>query len=365
MFNLQCSIFNLQFKKSVLQNMKDIDIIDTNDAVVEHSLPNEEEQDLLHELFLRHNNPCPDVDNEWQSFSQLLGEDKPMSNHYTLAWWLGGAVAACLAVLFVMSYHDNSNHPGGTEVLAAIDNDSNVTMRYGDEETQVVEDRVLAFGKGTARQDNKISSVVIKTPRGHECELTLSDGTTVWLNGESSLEFPQKFTGKERRVRMTGEAYFEVAKDARHPFIVDNDFFSTRVLGTSFLMRAYSQTDASVTLVEGSVNMRSADAHEYKLEPGMMAQLGANGFDVTNVDTYPVTQRRAGYLYFDNETLLNVMVELGRWYNRTVVFESEKAMQIRLHFVAERVQPIEEVVEALNEMDGFVVELSDTEITVK
>ena len=152
MFNLQSSTFNIQFKKSVLQNMKDIDIIDTNDAVVEHSLPNEEEQDLLHELFLRHNNPCPDVDNEWQSFSQLLGEDKPASYHYTLAWWLGGAVAACLAVLFVMSYHGNSNHPGGTEVLAAIDNDSNVTMRYGDEETQVVEDRVLAFGK--ARQQN-------------------------------------------------------------------------------------------------------------------------------------------------------------------------------------------------------------------
>ncbi|MGM9709698.1 MAG: FecR family protein [Prevotella sp.] len=345
--------------------MKDIDIIDTSDAVLDHSLPNEEEQDLLHELFLRHNNPCPDIDKEWQSFSPLLDEEKPTSHHYALACWLGGAVAACIAIMFVMSYHGNSSHPGGTEVLAAIENDSNVTMKCGDEEPHAVDNVVLAFGKGTARQGSKMSKVVIKTPRGHECELTLSDGTTVWLNGESSLEFPQKFTGKERRVRMTGEAYFEVAKDARHPFIVDNDFFSTRVLGTSFLMRTYSQTDASVTLVEGSVNMRSGGSHDYKLEPGMMAQLSANGFDVTNVDTYPVTQRRAGYLYFDNETLLNVMVELGRWYNKTVVFENEKVMQTRLHFVAERVQPIEEVVEALNEMDGFMVELSDTEITVK
>ena len=345
--------------------MEEISTFDLNETVPDSSLPNDTEQDLLHEFFLRRDNPCPNIDEEWQKFSQLIDNGKSSSHRYTPVWWLCGAVAACLAVMFVMSYHSNITHHSGKEVLAAIDNDSNVTMKRGDDEPLVVEENVVAFGKGSSLHGNNNSKVVIKTPRGHECELTLSDGTTVWLNGESSLEFPQSFTGKERRVRMTGEAYFDVAKDARHPFIVDNDFFSTRVLGTSFLMRAYSRNDASVTLVEGSVNMQSDDSREYRLQPGMMAQLGANGFDITSVDTYPVIQRRAGYLYFDNEPLLNIMVELGRWYNKTVVFENEAAMQIRLHFVAERVQTIEEVVEALNEMDGFVVELSDAEITVR
>lgn len=340
---------------------------DIDEETLLHGLPEAGEQALIHEAFLRLDNPEPDVDAEWKAFSSLIDGEEHSSSHRIWPIWLGVAVAVCAALLLIVLPGEEKDRQSGIEVLAAIDNDANVTLSCDNSTPQIVCDRQISFNnaKSVGKNVSSGAMVVMKTPRGHECELTLPDGTVVWLNGESTLEFPRQFTGRERRVRMSGEAYFDVTKDIRRPFVVENSYFTTRVLGTSFSMRAYSATDASVTLVEGCVSMRGADAQEHKLRPGQMAQYGAAGFEIAETDTYPVVQRRAGFFYFDNEPLLNVMIELGRWYNKAVVFENEKAMQTRLHFVAERVQPIEEVIEALNEMDGVHADLTDSEITIK
>ncbi len=109
----------------------------------------------------------------------------------------------------------------------------------------------------------------LKIPRGMNQQLTLTDGTKVWLNAESTLEYPETFEGKpNREVYLKGEAYFEVTKDTEHPFRVKTDALETLVLGTSFNVRAYSKEDTQVTLVEGSVKVSDKHQGELHLQPG-------------------------------------------------------------------------------------------------
>nr|WP_253942793.1 FecR family protein [Prevotella sp. PTAC] len=124
----------------------------------------------------------------------------------------------------------------------------------------------------------------MKTPRGECADVTLADGTRVWLNGESVLEFPNRFIGARREVRLSCEAYFDVAKDSCHPFIVTTDYYSVSVLGTSFSACAYSPSDAALVLAEWRVRMSSA-AHvgSLVLTPG-----ACNGYIVSSVG--PIAQ---------------------------------------------------------------------------
>jgi ferric-dicitrate binding protein FerR (iron transport regulator) len=108
----------------------------------------------------------------------------------------------------------------------------------------------------------------------------------VWLNAESHLEFPDRFTGDKREVRLQGEAYFEVKKDAKHPFIVYSDYLTTRVLGTAFDVRARSARDASVTLVTGRVLVKTQDADQV-LTPGQQASLAGSQLAVRQLTLTP------------------------------------------------------------------------------
>ena len=208
------------------------------------------------------------------------------------------------------------------------------------------------------------SVILMTTPRGKDCHLTLADGTRVWMNADSQLEFPEQFNGTRRTVRLHGEAYFEVAKDRRHPFVVETDYLTTTVLGTSFNVRAYSQNDASVALVEGSVSVKSG-RENMLLKPGQLVQVANGKLKAESVNTYGYTQRKDGYFYFTDDTMRGIMAELGRWYNKTVVFEEASDMDIRLHFVADRTQSLPQIINSLCEMDGVDIELGSDEIVVK
>ena len=130
----------------------------------------------------------------------------------------------------------------------------------------------------------------LRVPRGGEYSITLSDGTIVYLNSESELRYPVNFVGRDRRVYLSGEAYFDVVQDEAHPFIVDMGNSSVRVLGTSFDVRAYADEDEVLTtLVQGSVKF-SAGKEFVTLEPGKQAVLGKSGsIETREVDTYLYT----------------------------------------------------------------------------
>ncbi len=165
----------------------------------------------------------------------------------------------------------------------------------------------------------------LTNPRGSQVvSLTLTDGTRVWLNAASSLRYPVAFTGADRTVQITGEAYFEVATDAHHPFYVQKENTVVTVLGTAFNINAYSDEPAiRVTLVEGKVRVTAA-SQRHTLQPGQQATVtpGATGMEVTpNADLDQILAWKNGAINFNGLSLEQAMRQLERWYDIEVVYE--------------------------------------------
>jgi len=169
-------------------------------------------------------------------------------------------------------------------------------------------------------------------PQGGHYVLTLADGTIVTLNSESSIKFPTQFNDSVREVWMEGEAYFDVEHNPEKPFLVHASGMTTRVLGTQFDVRAYEEdADQSVTLVEGSVQLETAE-NKVRLKPGEQYYQDSKNLTagkVRQVDTYLYTSWIDGTMYFDDITLGELIVRLNRWYDFKYEFKDESLKQRR------------------------------------
>ena len=174
----------------------------------------------------------------------------------------------------------------------------------------------------------------LTTPRGNQYHLVLPDGTKVWLNAASSITYPTVFAGKERQVDINGEAYFEVAKNERQPFVVRQREITVQVLGTSFDANSYGDAAAGmITLLEGKLRVKKGTA-ESLLEPGQQAVLGtvAGGISIhRHPDIEAVMAWKNDSFGFHDADIRSVMQEVERWYNVQVVYEAT----ITRHFVAD------------------------------
>ena len=297
-----------------------------------HTLLNDPEcvaiaRDLLdsREALAHRHAPAPDVNAEWKSFKRRnVSIETPSQwnrNVKAIRWGASLLVAASLALLFLLRF----SAPSEYVVFEA---------------TQVVQVISMETNEGIH---------TLKIPRGMNKQLTLTDGTQVWLNAESTLEYPETFEGKpNREVYLKGEAYFEVTKNASQPFRVKTDALETLVLGTSFNVRAYSKEDTQVTLVEGSVKVSDKHQNELRLQPGEHTDQKLNKTKVEKADDYHSWAE--GMFYFDNTELVEIMRELGRWYNINIVFTNKEIMHDRLHFQANRKGTLEDALELLNTM---------------
>lgn len=168
---------------------------------------------------------------------------------------------------------------------------------------------------GNTASRNGFNSV--ETPRGRQFKLTLEDGTHVWLNAASSIRFPLAFTGKERRVEITGEVYFEVAKNKAKPFIVKTGDMQVEVLGTHFNVKAYAdEAEIKTTLVEGSVRISNGKTAGI-LKPGQQAQASGTGKLQINdhADIEEVLSWKNGRIAFTNAGLESIMRQVSKWYD--------------------------------------------------
>ncbi len=166
----------------------------------------------------------------------------------------------------------------------------------------------------------------MSVPRGGQYKLTLPDGTNVWLNAESSITYPTFFTGAKRRVTITGEAYFEVAKNPTMPFVVGYNEMEVQVLGTHFNIDAYPDDPLiRTTLLEGSVKLHKG-SNEVLISPGQQAGIGGEGrFKVSNVDVEEVVAWKNGYFHFTYADIESIMHQLARWYDIDVSYEGKIA----------------------------------------
>ncbi len=184
-------------------------------------------------------------------------------------------------------------------------------------------------GKPQSEIPNPTSEIeynTMTTPRGGQYHLTLADGTNVWLNAASSIKYPTSFPGAERRVEITGEAYFEVAHNAAKPFRVFSKGQTVEVLGTHFNISAYDdEPNTKTTLLEGSVRI-TADAQKAILKPGQQSQTGRAAGSIKiieNADTDQAIAWKNGYFQFDAESLGDIMRKAARWYDVDVVYTNK------------------------------------------
>ena len=179
---------------------------------------------------------------------------------------------------------------------------------------------------------NTLAWNTIATPRAGQYELILPDGTKVWLNAETKLRYPVRFDSAERRVELTGEAYFEVAHDKAKPFLVSTATQLITVLGTHFNINGYAdEDDVTTTLFEGSVKVANQTSGKTAmLVPGKQAIIlkGEGNIEVATAQLDKVMAWRNGYFVFDNEDIKDVMKVISRWYDVDVSFNLHKTVRL-------------------------------------
>ena len=209
----------------------------------------------------------------------------------------------------------------------------------------------------------------MRIPVGGFYQLALSDGSKVWLNSMTELRFPVTFTGEERKVYLTGEAYFKVASDSKHPFIVvTEEGMEVKVYGTEFNMNTYQQDAVQTVLVSGKVGIRvNATGKEVMLAPRQMAEYSEKTgvVRVEDADPYRYIAWKDGEFVFERETIEEIMERLGRWYDVKVFYENESLKQKRFTGVISRYEDIEQVLRLIEGPATLRFEIKGNVVTVK
>ncbi|WP_414617845.1 FecR domain-containing protein [Dyadobacter sp. 32] len=292
----------------------------------------------------------------WENLTRMINES-PRQRPAPVGKYWKYLVAAMLIgmfsyVAFRYTYNDKRSKIAEVEIPIP----KNDVLPGGDKATLTLADgSVLSLEdmtNGTVKEENgiKISKIdgqivyeilgqkgsveitynTIHTPVGGQYHVVLPDGSKVWLNSESSLHFPTAFSGSERTVDLTGEGYFEIAKNSGMPFVVQAGETRVKVLGTHFNFMAYANEGASrTTLLEGSVKVSKGTSHRI-IAPGEQAVIG-DKIQVKYVDLDEAVAWKNGYFQFESENLKTILRQLKRWYG----IEVENEQQIPdLHFTA-------------------------------
>lgn len=321
-----------------------------------------EEEETLLKYWLHHLNQQGESglteDDFLEAKEQMWNEITPVRKlrRSYAGWYAAAAAILILAVSFGLYFFKNgpntqtqqmskSIEPGGNKAVLTLANGRQVVLN-GTANGKIAEQSGLRISKTadgllvctavSADRDTKNNNPqynTIATPKGGQYQINLPDGSKVWLNAASSLRFPSSFSGKERRVELTGEGYFEVnpvrAQPGKTPFIVSCLGQEVRVLGTHFNISSYSDENAvKTTLLEGSVivhplGQTSVAPEPVKLVPGQQSVFSHNTLRVEKADLESVVAWKNGYFRFNDENLESIMHKVERWYDVKVVFDDE------------------------------------------
>jgi len=212
--------------------------------------------------------------------------------------------------------------------------------------------------------EKDMGNVTLITPKGSQYRLTLPDGTKAVLNAATSLTYPSRFTTKERRVELSGEAYFEVVHNPSQPFRVKSTTQEIVVLGTKFNVSTYQAEKPVTTLIEGKVRLHAENTKEIVLAPGQQAELGKDAFKVQDVRTEDYLSWMQGEFVFNNMSLDKVFNVLERRYDVSFHYPSELAGQ-RIYAEITHKRKLSEVLKILEDVTSLKFKIEERRIIVK
>ncbi len=293
-------------------------------------------------------------DKAWENIVKKTGFKKTNRTKATLKLWPSYAAAVILLIALGVTltrYRHTSGEqkmavktqkdllPGSNKAILTLADGSKIVLddtkrgKIANQQNIVITkdesgELVYQVAEATQHEDQplfeKVVMNMLATPRGGQYEIVLPDGTKVWLNSASSLKYPTAFAGNERRVELSGEAYFEVSKDPGKPFYVKTTTQTVTVLGTHFNINSYAdEATTKTTLLEGSVKVISnTSGASVKLKPGEQAVNTINAIDVKeNADIDEAVAWKNGKFLFRNTDLHTIMRQLSRWYDVDVEYQ--------------------------------------------
>ncbi len=307
-------------------------------------------------------------DSAWEKVI-LKGNIKQKNNTRRLGWYK--FVAAVMIPLMVVAAGyfiretKRSAEQKGTELANIEPGKSKAILRLADNRViEITREQETRFdvAEGIAATNNLSGMVypeqvatgkaeynVLEVPRGGEYTVTLSDGTVVYLNSGSELRYPVAFGAERRDVFLSGEGYFEVAKDAERPFFVNVDKLKIRVYGTSFNVNAYNIANVETVLIEGKIGIQGNNA-EYTVKPGQLALYNREEgtMEIRDVDVRPYVAWKEHEFMFDDESLEEIMNTLSLWYDVDVFFQTASLKQ--LHFTGHlgRYEEVSHILDAIS-----------------
>jgi len=305
----------------------------------------------------------------------------------------GWAVAASLlimltagTILFFNKYKTAQNQtiaqehpirPGGNKAILVLANGSKVLLtdvatgkiaqQSGSQITKTADGKLVYSANPNAVKNTLPQYNTMQIPKGGQYQLLLSDGTRVWLNAESSIKYPVSFDSfNERRVELTGEAYFEVAHNKALPFRVVSNKQVIEVLGTHFNVNAYpDEQNTTTTLLEGAVKIIAGDKNA-TLKPGQEADLTTT-FKISTVDPREAIDWKNGNFRFNEEPLESVMRQIARWYDVKIVYEDESVKKETIVAVTTRFANLSALLKIMEQItnDRFIISGSTIRVAKK
>ncbi|SMD02011.1 FecR family protein [Pedobacter africanus] len=266
--------------------------------------------------------------------------------HRRISTWAAAAAIVLVALAGLFYHYSNGSiaerpglanqsdvAPGGNKAILTLANGKKISLndaengalaqQAGISISKTADGQLVYEPKALDKElsPKEISYNTVETPRGGQYQISLPDGTKVRLNAASSLSYPATFAGQDQRmVQLTGEAYFEVAKDKQHPFTVKSKGQEITVLGTHFNVNAYADEPAVKTaLLEGSVKI-SAGTVAVVIRPGQQASLKNGNINIEEVNTSVMADWKAGKFRFKNEPLASILRRVSRWYDVEIVY---------------------------------------------
>ena len=265
--------------------------------------------------------------------------------------------------------------PGCSQAVLVLDDGRKVFLKE-EEEGVISEDKEitvtgekdrLVYTSSEGKNVDEIRFNELEVPRGGEYKVRLADGTLVYLNSATRMKYPVKFDEKERKVDLSGEAYFEVAKDPERPFFVEMEGVEVRVYGTSFNVNTHQEGNIQTVLVKGSIGVKVlSSGMESMIRPGQMAEFkqGNTKVDVKDVNVAVYTDWKDGIFRFENQRLEDILTVLSNWYDVDVFYQTASVKELHFSGYMERYKDVSVILEAITLSTGVTFSIQGKTIVV-